>query len=239
MLMDLRSVIFGFTLGVLFIFILIAIIIHYTNKSFIRKSIQAFDVDNEDIKALVVSKQKRIIRSTRLGVIKNYYLVQQLTVDLVKEIARYYYPDSKYPHLEITIEEALDMNERILERLRTILDVKMISFLKNIRIAQIISFLEFKKTIEQNKLYQGAKKIHIDKLISYGYTAINFTNPNYWVRKVLITATLESTLRGIAITTLNIIAEEANRLYSKKIVDNSDIILEKELERFIKEIEAS
>lgn len=237
--MDYRSILFGFVLGILFVISLLALLVHITNKRFIKMSIESFTVDNEDISKLVTNKRKKILKSTRLGVINNFYLVQELTLELVKEIAEYYYPDSKYPHLEITIEEALDMNERILERLRLILDFKLVSFLRNIRISQIISVLEFKKTIEQNKIYQGAKKLHLDKLISYGYAAFNITNPKYWLTRIILTSTLESTLRGVAIMTLNIIGEEANRLYSRKIIDNSDKILEKELEKFIKEIEAS
>ncbi|HEY8364383.1 MAG TPA: hypothetical protein VIK84_02315 [Haloplasmataceae bacterium] len=163
--------------------------------------------------------------------------LQVLTKELIYDIAQYYYPNSKNPHWEITILEAIDMNERVLNQLSKILDMKAISFIKNLRISQIITILEAKKTIENNNVFQITKKYHLNKLVSYGFTAINIANPTYWIRKLILTSTLETTMRGIAYLILNIVGEEAMKLYSKKIIENSDKILDVELAKFIKEIE--
>ncbi len=237
--MDIKSLLLGFLLGILFVFCLFALTIYITNKHFLKKSLQATEIKNQVIQNLISSKQKQIIRSPKIGLNRNIKLMQDLTKDLVLEIASYYYPNSKNPHLEISFTEAIDMNERILARLRQILDVKVVGLLKNVRISQIIYILETKKNMENNSLYQFSKKYRLDKVIRYGYTALNMANPGYWLRRFVFTSTLETTLRSVAVMTLNIVGEEASRLYSKKVLDNSDKLFEKELEKFVKEIEAS
>lgn len=235
--MDAKSLILGFLLGIIFIFLLLGITIFIINRNFLKKSIKANQIDNKEIRNLIKSKQKQIIKSYKVGLNNNFNLVQDLTKDLVLEVAEYYYPNSKYPHLEISIIEAIDMTERVTERLKEILDFKAIGLLKNIRISQIIYILETKKNIENNSFYKISKKYRLDKVISYGYTALNFTNPSYWLKRITFTSTLETTLRSVAVMTLNIVGEESSRLYSKKILDNTDKILEKEFEKFAKEIE--
>lgn len=237
--MDILSILFGFILGILFILFTLIITVFITNKKFLQDCIDANTIENETIKKIISGKQKQIIKSTKLGLVNNINNVQTITKELINEIASYYYPNSKYPVLEISLNEVLELNEKITSRLRKILDVKLVSFLKNIRLSQIHMLLETKKSIENNKIYQFSKKYHLNKLISYGYTALNFTNPAYWLRKIIYTSTLETTLRSIAVMSINIIGEEASQLYSKKIIENSDRLLEKELNKFIKEIEAS
>ncbi len=237
--MDIKSLFLGFFLGIIFIFLLFSLTIYLTNKRFLQKCMETATVENETIRQIIAKKQNQIIKSTRLGISNNMSLMQDLTKELIYEIAKYYYPNSKNPQLEISFIEAIDMNERILQRLKQILDFKVISFLKNVRISQIVYILETKKQIESNKIYQFSKKFHVDKVISYGIAALNIANPAYWIRRFIFTSTLETTLRSIAVMTINIVGEEAHNLYSKKIIDNSDKILEKELAKFIKEIEAS
>lgn len=239
MVMDITSIIFGFILGIIFIILCFILSLYLSNKRFLHQCITANNVQNETLRKIISQKQKQIIKSPKIGITNNFNNMQTVTLELIKEIATYYYPNSKYPHLEINILDAILMNERVLNRLKPILDMKIISMIKNVRIAQIIRILETKKTIESHKLFQFSKKYQLNKILSYGYMALNFANPGYWLRKFIYTSTLETTLRSIAVMTLNIVGEEATQLYSKKIIDNSDKILEKELTKFIQEIEAS
>lgn len=238
-MMDIKSFILGFLLGILFLFFIFLLTIYITNKRFLKKCFNDSTIENQTIRQLIANKQKQIVKSPRIGFTNNIALMQELTKDLIQEIATYYYPNSKYPHLEINFIEAIEMNERVLERIKQILDFKIIGILKTIRISQIISILETKKNIENHKLYQLSKKYRLNNIISYGYAALNYANLGYWVRRLIFTSTLETTLRSVAVMTLNIVGEESSQLYSKKILDNSDKILDKELEKFVKQIEAS
>lgn len=237
--MDILSILLGFVLGILFILLILIITVFLTNKKYLQHCRESFTVENDVIKKIISKKQKQIITNTKLGITNNLINLQNITKELIEEIASYYYPESKYPYLEISLAEVLDLNQKINDRLKQILDIKFISFLKNIRLAQIQLILNTKKSIENHKVYQLSKKYHLNKFLSYGFMALNITNPAYWIRKIIYTSTLETTLRSIAVMAINIIGEEASQLYSKKVIEKSDSLLEKELHKFIKEVEAS
>ncbi|ERJ11578.1 hypothetical protein [Haloplasma contractile] len=233
--MDIKSLVFGFVLGIIFILIVTWIVIVIANHRFVKKSIKASKINNGDVKKQIKKKQNKIIKSTKLGVTHNVELMHTLTKELIFEIAEYYYPNSKYPHLEISLIEALDLNEKITERLKHLLEIKGIGILKRIRLSQVVTILEIKKNIEDNTVYKFSKKYNLDKVVKYGYSALNVANPAYWVRKLIYTSTLETSIRSVSAVALNIIGEEAMELYSKKVIPSNEIT-EEELERVLKEI---
>lgn len=237
--MEIKSLILGFFLGILFVIIVIYIFVYFLNRKFIKKSLESNNIDNNDINSIIVNKQRKILKSKKIGLSNNINLMNNLIREVIFDIAKYYYPESKNPHYEISLIEALDMNERITERLKKIIDNKVFTIIKDIRISQIIKIMEYKKVMENKKIYNLSKKYNLQKVVSYSYTALNIASPSYWIRKLIYTSTLETTLRGIGIMTINIVGEEATHLYSKKIIDNRDILLDKEIKKFIKEIEMS
>lgn len=236
---DIASFMLGLFIGIIGILLIMVLIIYIANKRFIKMSAQSLDIKNKDVKNIIASKRKEILTSTKLGINSNFELIKKVNKELVSDIANYYYPNSKYPELEIRLDEVLEMNERICVRINQILDTKGLSILKKIRISQIVYILETKDKIQDHSLYKFSKKFKIDNIISSGYTLLNIANPTYWIRKLIFTSTLETSLRGVAIVSINIIGEEVNRLYGKKLIDNNEKILEKEIKAFIKEIENS
>jgi hypothetical protein len=237
--MDLRSIIFGFLLGIVFMILTLFLMLWIANRRFIKKSMAAVEIDNQVVKGIISIKQKRLLKSHKTGIQHNFKFTQNLTKELIEEIASYYYPNSKTPALEINLSEALDLTERVTSRLKGILDFKALGPLQHLRISQIVTLLEWKKNMENNRFYQFSKKMKLEKVAKYGYTALNIANPAYWLRKVILTGTIESTLRGIGVMTLNVVGEESSQLYSKKIIDHRDKVLEKEFEKILKEIETS
>jgi hypothetical protein len=237
--MDIKSILFGFLLGIVFIVVTLLLIIYIANRRFIKKSMEAVEIDNSVVKGIISNKQKRLLKSHKTGIQNNFRFTQNLTKELVEEIASYYYPTSKYPALEINISEALDLTDRVTSRLKSILDVKALGPLQQLRISQIVTLLEWKKNLENNAVYRFSKKMKLEKVAKFGYTALNIANPAYWLRRVILTGTIESTLRGIGVMTLNVVGEESSQLYSKKIIDNRDKILDKEFEKLLIEIEQS
>lgn len=236
--MDLGSIIFGFFLGVVFVIIVLFLSITISNRRFMKKTLQtATTIDNTLVKDLIAKKQKQLIKSTKIGLDKNTKYTFEICKSLIQEIAKFYYPDSKYPALEINLLEAIDFSERIIERVKFLLTRKMLGPLQNLRLSQVYFILEKKRYLNDTKVYQLAKEYHLTKIAKIGYTAIRFADPIYWVKKIIFTSTLETTLRGIGVITIGIVGEEAYQLYSKKVLANADKILDKEIAKFIKEIE--
>jgi len=238
--MDLKSIGIGIVIGILFTVTFTVLSLFLANRRFIKKSMKAQNpIENDTIKEIIKQKQKRILKSKKLGINPNFQLIDALTRELVTDIATFYYPTSKHPELEISLYEALDLTEKVSVRLKNILDFKAISPIQNLRLSQIKMLLDMKKTIGDNKLYQFSKKYKLEKVAKLGIATVNVANPAYWIGRVILTSTIESSLRGIGVMTLHVVGEEAYQLYSKKILDNKDKLLEKELNRFIKEIDSA
>jgi hypothetical protein len=237
--MDLKSVLFGIILGFLFTIILILLTIFLVNRRFIKKNLEARNsIENESVKDFIKDKQKQIIWSSELGIKQSYILIDQLTRELVHEIAAHYYPKSKSPVLEITLYELLELTEKVSIQLKAILDHKAISPIKSLRLSSIKSIIEVKGIIEEKKIYKFLDKYKLGKVVKYGYIALNLVNPAYWIRRLIFTSTIEIGMRSLGVMTLHIVGEEANQLYSKKVLNNDHKSIEKELDDVIKEIES-
>lgn len=220
--MDVRSLLFGMAIGILLTLISIVIIIYYSNRQFIKHCAKAEIIAEPIVQQIIKEKQKEMLLSLRLGFMNNLLRIQELTKELVHEIAVYYYPESRYPELEISIYEALELNRLITERLQSILQHKITTPLKHLRIAQILMILDIKKNIENHPAYQFSKKYKLEKVLKYGYTAFNLTNPFYWIRKVIFHSTIESTLRGFGTLVLHVVGEETSRLYAHRLIQSPD-----------------
>lgn len=147
--MDFKSVLFGIVLGFLLMIVLTLLTIFFANQRFVNKNLEAKNsFDNKYVKDIIKDKKKQIVWSPTLGLTQSYDLIDRLTKELVHEIATYYYPKSKFPVLEITLYEVLELTQKVSIQLKAILDHKAISPLKNLRLSNVKSILEVKKTIE-------------------------------------------------------------------------------------------
>ena len=233
--MDFKSVMFGLALGILLTTFVIVCVIYYSNRQFVKHCLNTENVSDTIVQQIIKEKQREMMLSPRLGIVNNVQRIQELMKELVHEIAIYYYPDSKYPELEISIYEALELNRIVTERLQNILDRKITTPLKNLRLAQIMLILDVKKSIENNKLYQFSKKFKLEKFFKYGYTALNITNPIYWVRKLIFSSTIESTMRGFGTLALHVVGEESSRLYGHRLIRDPEVE-EQEIDQLIHSI---
>lgn len=239
MIIDFKSFIFGFLIGCVILALVVLLCLFFINKRFVKKSIKAIDISNSDVQDIIKEKQNKVLKSYKFGVKNNIVLMQEISKELIEDIASYYYPNSKYPQYEISIDEALDLNLHITERLKGIVDTKVIGIIKNVRISQLIYILDVKDKIEGHGAYQVSKKYKLDKVFKLGYSIFNAASVSYWVRKLIYSSTLESTLRGVGLLTINIIGEEANQLYSRKVIDKQKNIMEKEITKLLSEFDAS
>lgn len=234
--MDIKSIFFGIAIGMTFTVLSMLFIIYFSNRQFIRRCLKNEAVSDQIVQQIIKEKQKEVMLSPRLGFVNNFQRIQFIIKELVHELAVYYYPDSKYPELEISIFEGLELTRQVAERLQSILAHKLTSPIKHLRLSQIMMILDVKKSIENNKLYQFSKKYKLEKFVKYGYTALNITNPFYWTRKLIFTSTLESTLRGFGVLAVQIVGEESSRLYEHRLFIEPDPTVT-EIDQFLQSIQ--
>jgi len=175
------------------------------------------DVNEEELREMIINKQKSFKRKKKLGNQTIVKLTFDMSYELIEEISRYFFPNSKYPMLELSVNELLNLNHYVTNRLDEILDKPILKNTKNIQMTKIMGMYDKKKAIEQNKLIKAAKKYKVGKIVKCGGAVINAVNPVYWFRKFVINTSVDVMTRKICLVVIGIVGEETTNIYSKKL----------------------
>lgn len=177
------------------------------------------DVKEDELKELIVQKQKKFKRNRKLGTTSATKLTFDLSYELVEEISKYFFPNSKYPMLELSINEFIQLNHYVTDRIDTMLNKPLLKNTKNVRVTKFVNMYDKKKSIERNKVIKSLKKYKVDKVAKYGSMAVNAVNPVYWFRKAVIKTSIDTMSKKISVVVIGIVGEETVKVYSKKLFD--------------------
>ncbi len=143
--------------------------------------------------------------------------LKEISYELALDIARKYYPTSKYPLLELTIEESLLLTHYIANRIEEFLSAKMLSVLKKRRLSTIKGILDQKARIEESKVVKATKEADAIKVGKTVMNVLNAINPAYWIKKVTVDKLYEIILVKIGLAIIAIVGEETYKIYSKSV----------------------
>mgnify|MGYP006293557881 CR=1 FL=1 len=153
--------------------------------------------------------------------------------DLTETIATYYYPTSKYPMMELSVDELLQLDDYIHDRIAQTLNKGLFKNVKHVRVTRFMELVDFKKKIDNQKWMKVVSDKRTRKGIEATLGVINAFNPVYWFRKLVIKTSISTLNRQIAKTMLAVVAEETSRVYSKSVFDETidyDLV-EREIKR--------
>ncbi|MBN2605645.1 MAG: hypothetical protein JXR62_07485 [Bacilli bacterium] len=195
------------------------------------------DVSEEHVKLIILEKQRLFKRNRRLGNQSIAKLTFDMSYELLDEISRYFFPESKYPMLELSVNELLNLNHYITDRIDNILDKPILKNTKNLQVTKIMQILDKKKAVEQHKIVKTAKKYKVGKVLKYASAAVNVVNPVYWFRKLVINTSVDLMTKKVCVVIIGVVGEETTKIYSKKLFNKPmelDIV-EKEMLKFLEE----
>jgi len=177
------------------------------------------DVDEEQLRSMILEKRKMFKRNKKLGNSSVTKLTFDMSYELIEEIATYFFPDSKYPMMELSIHELLDLNHYITNRIGEMLDKPILKNTMNLRVTKIMQMFDKKKSIQESKVIKAAKKYKVGKVVKYGGAVLNIVNPVYWFRKLVINTSLDVMTKKVCVVIIGIVGEETTKVYSKKLFD--------------------
>lgn len=183
------------------------------------------EVDEDELRDLVKSKQDKLKRALKYDTESVGKSTFNISYELLEEISRYFFPESKYPMLELSVHELIDLNKYISDRIDELMDIPILKHVKKMRIISVVQMFEKKRKLEESKLMKAAKKARLGKVLKYGGMALNAVNPVYWFRKLVINTSIDAMTRKICIEIIAVVGEETTKVYSKKLFDK-DIELE-------------
>ena len=230
-LISLIPFIFGIIIGFAVCFLLyLLVIVSSLKKTEKIASSQVFDVDDEIINNLISNaKNKYIEEASTANTNTKIESLKYICSDLLNDIAKTYYPKSKFPLYELSIDEFLRLVSYIQNRVDSLFKGKI---LKNIYI-EFWGF-DLKKKIDESAAYKAANKVA--SKASVVWSALNILNPAYWIKKIAIDRTFNVIINKIATTVIDIVGDEGNKVYSKNVfvTEQTEDELQKEIEGIIK-----
>lgn len=235
--------IFNFLIGVVtgFVLLFLTFLLIATinrRRRFRKRMLNKLPLEDHEVYELIQMKQEQLIDTVRLTDNAYFSVAFDLSFELLEEIARHYFPDSRYPIYEISIEELLDLNKYITYRLETLVNGRVLRHFKNYRISSIVKMLNMKKAIDNSKAMKLSRKLKLQKVYSATRTVLNYANPVYWFRKLAIKPTTEVVTKEVCKYIIAIVGEETNKVYSKSFQEEkSDDDLEEKFDQIVEEEE--
>ncbi len=203
---------FGFIL--LFLIYIYAVIKSINKKSHFRK-VDEPDIDEEEIKYLIEDAQAQFKDKDLRNEVGFEKLLKQITGELTVDIASKFYPQSKYPYLELTVDETILLARYVTNRLDEVLSGRILRLTRAMTLAKIMELNQVKSRIDDSKIVQTAKKY--SKVTKTAMAVINAVNPVYWFRKLTQETAINIIMVRIGLALIAITGEETYKIYSKKV----------------------
>lgn len=234
---DLLILLFGVLIGFLLFGMGYVLIVMFTLKKQSKEyNIVLDQVETEKIQRIINNaKNEYMVDYAPLGANQKLLAIKDLSWQIITDIASVYYPESPYPVYELSIEELMLLNHYITDRLNDVFAGKMMGLFKRVKISQILRLLDFKKKVDEQKMVQLAAKYKVPTILKSVMAVVNLFNPVYWVKKMVISSTLEFTTNKVATVILEVVGNETNKVYSK----NTEVFQkeQQEINKTIQEIE--
>ena len=222
--------VFGFVVCLLIYALIIVSSFKKTKKN---ASNNVLNVEDEVISGIITNqKNKYIEESSFASTSQKVECLKENCIDLVNEIASSYYPNSKYPIYELSIDELILLTRYISDRIDGLFSGRILRKLKDLKVSSVMKMIDIKKKFDENKVVKAANKIEAGKKVKNISAVLNILNPAYWVKRIAIDGTYNAILNKIALTIIDVVGEETAKVYSKNVFykKNND-------EEIIKEIE--
>lgn len=212
----------SFLIGIGFGFVLLSLIYIYAvvksiNKGMRLRHADETDIDEEEIKMLIEDAQAQFKNKALRNDVGFYNHLGHVLTELSSDIAKKFYPTSKYPYLELTVDESLKLSHYITDRLDEILKGKILGMARGLTLTQFMEMNNVKTKVTSSKVVKQTKKVA--KLASSALMVLNAVNPVYWFRKLTKETAVNIVLNRIALTVIAITGEETYKIYSKKVFD--------------------
>lgn len=141
---------------------------------------------------------------------------------LAEEIAKLYFPKSKRPLAELTIDEIIMLDRYIVDRVEEILDRPGLRAVKKLKVNRIIQFTQTKKKIEDSKAMQFVDKYKLKKVYNGAINVVNFINPAHWFKKLVVDRLVSKAVYKINLMIITISGQEIYKIYSRKILNKEE-----------------
>lgn len=216
-------------------FIYITVVLLSFKKEEKKIQVSKSTIDLEKIERFVKSAKNQFLSESD-GKTTNEKIkdVGDISWNLINDIAREYFPKSKYPIYELSIDELLTLNHYITNRVDSLFKGTLVKPFKKLKLAYVLELLDMKKKIDENKAVKTASKLKTPWKVTW--SVLNVFNPVYWVNKLVISTSIIAITNKIGGIIIEVVGDETNKVYSKAVF-NVEKTLDIEIEKEIQQLE--
>lgn len=213
---------------------LLLILLSLNKKKYVIKS-QINDVSDEEIKKIILDAQNAFKDKKLKGEDAMIGYCYNLSKELVIHIASRFFPNSKHPVFELSIDELILLANYISLRVDEILSKRGLRIFRKLKISTIVGWTDVKKTIDENPIIKATKKYKISETLTAAKKVINVINPLWWAKRFISTASMNLLLKKLCLVIMGIIGEETYKIYSKSVFDK-DVTIDSGVAEIVEEI---
>lgn len=230
------SFLIGFGIGMAFLVLVYFVLVLSSMRKtkYVVKSGEV--VTDAEVKQIIEQTELLFKDKNLRGDEKELVYCKDLCISLVTEIATKFFPKSKRPLFELSVDEVLMLGVYISNRLDEVLDHKGIRIFRKTKISTIIGMTDVKKAVDENPIVKATKKYKIAETFKAAKNVINVVNPVYWIRKLVINSVLGAVVTKLCVVTIGIVGEETYKIYSKSVF-NIDKEIDTGVNDLVKEID--
>ena len=217
---------------ILFVLIYILITTKTIKKDAIILDENSKNITKEEIEQDIKIAQDSFLRRTKEQKEITFKNIEIVSLQLIKQIASRFYPDSKNPICELTFEEIILLDHYIVEKLESLLDKRMLKPLRKLKLSQVLQILNIKSSIDNSKPVKVAKKYKFKKIGQIIWQAINIFNPVTWTKNVVINPAINILSKKICLQIIETIGQETYHVYSKQVF--LDPVNDQELDQMLR-----
>lgn len=226
--LDLIPFLTGLLAGFVFcLLIYLLVIVSSLKKVEKKRKTEIVDVEDEVINQIIKNtRNKYALEASSIKAGEKIGVLKDCCWELLNDISKTYYPNSKHPLFELSIEEIINLDYYIMKRVEGIFNRRLIRKLKSLKITSVLNIIDKTKKIKENKAIKAVNKAKVPTIAKGVVSALNIVNPVYWVKKAMIDAPSQIILNKIAYTIIDVVGEETSKIYSKRmfVVEDAESI---------------
>ena len=233
------TTILSFLLGVVVGFALLCmlyalfVVASLGDKKFLVKTVDD-SLTAQEVKDMIVVAQKTFKDKSLRGNTKRMAYAYGIGKDLVYGIATRFYPKSKYPLLELSVDETIMLTMYVKKRLEDILNRRGIRLLKKFKIADIVNITTASNKIMKSEAFKVTKEI--SGIATKIKNVLNVVNPILLFRKYVIGTTFNIVTDKLCIVALAVVGEETYKIYSKSVF-NKIVEIDSNVDKILSDID--
>jgi hypothetical protein len=166
--------------------------------------------------AIIRSYRRHYLLSWLPGTAISFKAINEMSLELIKEIAGAYYPGDDRPELKASLANLVALHNRVGARLAAWLEVMPLRPFKDVELRTVVRYHEMYQSVKNHWGYDFIKRHHLDKALRWGWTALSYTKPWYWGRQAAYHGGKEVAVRLLMVRIVDLVGEESVRLYGRR-----------------------